>query len=67
MTIFNKKKPLILCHREQVLARPVGSKWFQVEQFLALLRVEENPEGNQQALVVKGERHFSVNKNFLNV
>ena len=50
---------MILRHPEQVLARPVGlMRWFQLEQFRALLRVEENPEGgNHQALAVKGERH----------
>ena len=39
-------KPLILRHPEQVLARPVSlMRWFQLEQFWPLLRVEENPEG----------------------
>ena len=39
-------KPLILRHPEQVLARPFGlMRWFQLEQFQALLRVEENPKG----------------------
>ena len=41
-----KVKPLILRHPEQVLARPVGlMRRFQMEQFRALLRMEENPEG----------------------
>ena len=41
-----KVKPLILRHPEQVLARPVGlMRRFQMEQFWALLRVQENPKG----------------------
>ena len=51
-------KPLILCHSEQVLSRPVDlMRRFQLEQFRALLRVEENPEGKHQVLAVNGERH----------
>ena len=39
-------KLLIVRHPEQVLARPVDlMRRFQLEQFRALLRVEENPEG----------------------
>ena len=41
-----KVEPLILYHSEQVLARPVSlTRWSQPEQFRALLRMEENPEG----------------------
>ena len=36
---------------------PGQMRRFHSEQFLALLRVEENPKGNHQALDVKGERH----------
>ena len=46
-----KVKPLILCHTEQVLARPVGlMRWFQLEQFRALLRVEENLKGKPSGI-----------------
>ena len=44
--VYIKVKPLILRHPEQVLARPVSlMRRFQTEQFWALLRVEENPQG----------------------
>ena len=52
---------MVLRHPEQVLARPVDLiRQLQFELCRALLRVEENPEGeNHQALAVKGERHLT--------
>ena len=49
------KKPLILRHPEQVLARPVGLiRQFQSKKFWALLRVEENPRGKLPGIGCKG-------------
>ena len=42
----SKGKAIDLTSPEQVLARPVGlMRWFQLEQFRALLKMEENPKG----------------------
>ena len=59
MDCKGKGKAIVLCQQEQVLARLVGlMRQFQLEQFWALLRVEENPKGKTtRHWWWKGERH----------
>ena len=60
-----KVKVLILCHPNKFWPGQLALRWFQSEQFRALLRVEENPKGKPPGIGCEGRKtsHLQTESN----